>query len=135
MTHSGAKWRTVKRHLVEPDLADLIDTAADLMHDVWPRLGVIVTEGPRTHERQRELKALGASRTLHSKHIPDLSPTKRALAVDVAITVDDKVRWDWPLYEQFSAYVKLEAARRKINLTWGGDWKRFRDGPHFQIDI
>jgi peptidoglycan LD-endopeptidase CwlK len=132
---TGANWRKIPRHQVEPDLADLIDAAADNFAIVSPKLGVIVTEGPRTHARQRELKRIGASRTLHSKHIPDLSPTKRALAVDVAITVEKQVRWDWPLYEQFALVVKEEAARRGLKVTWGGDWPRFRDGPHYQIDI
>lgn len=130
-----ANWRKIKRHQVEPPLADLIDTAATAMACAEPALGVVVTEGARTHERQRELKRIGASKTLHSKHIPDLSPTRRALAVDVAITVKGQVRWDWPLYEKFSEYVKLEARRRMISVTWGGDWPKFRDGPHYQIDV
>lgn len=132
---TGANWRKIARHQVEPALANLIDeAAADLAQD-HPELGVIVTEGPRTHERQRQLKRLGASMTLHSKHIPDLSPTKRALAVDVAITVSGKVRWDWPLYDHFSRHAKAAAARAGVKLTWGGDWPKYRDGPHYQIEI
>lgn len=131
----AANWRKIPRHQVEPALADLIDAAAAHFAKGNPGLGVVITEGPRTHERQRELKRIGASRTLNSKHIPDLSPTKRALAVDVAITVAGKVRWDWPLYEFFAEYVKNEAITRRVKLTWGGDWPRFRDGPHYQIEI
>lgn len=134
-TTSGANWRKIARHQVEPALADLIDAAADDLHRDHPELGVIVTEGPRTHERQRMLKRIGASMTLHSKHIPDLSPTKRALAIDVAITVKGDVRWDWPLYDHFSRHVKAEAERRNLKITWGGDWPKFRDGPHYQIEL
>lgn len=132
---TGANWRKIPRHQVEPQLADLIDAAADDFIADHPGLSVVITEGPRTHARQRELKRLGASQTLHSKHIPDLSPTKRALAVDIAIFQAKAPLWDWPLYEHFAEYVKREAARRSVRLTWGGDWPRYRDGPHYQIEV
>lgn len=132
---TGATWRKVPRHQVEPDLADLIDDAATRFQSDHPGLSVIITEGPRTHERQRELKRIGASKTLHSRHIADLSPTKRALAVDVAIFQGKTPLWDWPLYEHFAEYVKPLAETRRIKLTWGGDWLKYRDGPHYQIEI
>lgn len=128
-----ANWRNTKRHLVEPALADLIDAAADQLDRENCHLGVIITEGARTHERQRELKRIGASKTLRSRHIPELNPTHRAYAVDVAMTHHGKVVWDWPLYEKFSAYVKAEAKARGVPITWGGDWKKLRDGPHYEL--
>ncbi len=132
---TGANWRKVPRHQVEPPLANLIDAAADIFAAANPGLSIVVTEGPRSHERQRELKRLGASGTLHSKHIPDLSPTKRALAVDIAVFQGKDPLWTWPLYEAFAQIVKAEAHRNGVKLTWGGDWPKLRDGPHYQIEI
>ena len=87
----------------------------------------MVTEGRRSLERQKRLVAAGASRTLKSKHLT-------GHAVDVAAWVDNDVRWDWPLYGKIAEAFKAAAAEDGVTLTWGGDWKRLRDGPHFEID-
>lgn len=86
----------------------------------------VVTEGLRTVERQRQLKAAGASRTINSRHIT-------GHAVDLAAWVGE-VRWDWPLYEKIAAAMKYAAADLGVPIVWGGDWTTFRDGPHFELD-
>ena len=86
----------------------------------------IVTEGLRTLDRQKQLKAAGASKTLKSRHLT-------GHAVDVAILVEGKVRWDWPLYAKFAKAMKAAARAEKVSIEWGGDWKSFRDGPHYQL--
>jgi peptidoglycan L-alanyl-D-glutamate endopeptidase CwlK len=30
--------------------------------------------------------------------------------------------------------MKAAAAEEGVALVWGGDWKRFPDGPHFELD-
>lgn len=41
--------------------------------------------------------------------------------------------WDgWPLYANLAKVVKSAAAKEKVAIEWGGDW-RFKDGPHFQL--
>lgn len=86
----------------------------------------IITEVLRTQKRQIELLAAGASRTLNSKHLI-------GKAADAAIYVGNEVRWDWPLYVQFAKVVKRVAEKQKLPLAWGGDWKKFKDGPHFEL--
>lgn len=86
----------------------------------------IVTEGVRTIERQRQLKAAGASQTLNSKHL-----TGRA--VDLAVWVGNEIRWDWPLYAKLADEIKLSAHVLSVAIVWGGDWKSFPDGPHFEL--
>lgn len=132
-TGSRASWNRASRHSVNQQLADLIDDAALEWSTAHPGLGIIITEGARTHERQRQLYRAGASRTLKSKHILDLSPDRRARAVDIAVTLNGKVRWDWPLYESFAKVVKATATKRELKIIWGGDWKGFKDGPHFEV--
>jgi peptidoglycan L-alanyl-D-glutamate endopeptidase CwlK len=84
-----------------------------------------VLEGMRTLTRQKQLVAAGASQTLNSRHLT-------GHAVDLAVVVSGKVRWDWPLYAKLAAVMKRAAGELKIPLTWGGDWK-MRDGPHFEL--
>lgn len=95
----------------------------------------IVTEGLRTCERQAKLVAIGASRTMNSRHLT-------GHAVDLAYWLDDgdgspeqgEIRWDWSLYEQLGAAMKAAAKELSIPIVWGGDWTSFRDGPHFELD-
>jgi peptidoglycan LD-endopeptidase CwlK len=106
---------------VHPDLARVIECAA-----VTSDIVFIVTEGLRTPERQAELVKAGASRTLQSRHLT-------GHAVDLAVKVGNEVRWDWPLYDRLSTIVKAAAQAEGVAIEWGGDWPRFRDGPHYQL--
>jgi peptidoglycan L-alanyl-D-glutamate endopeptidase CwlK len=89
-------------------------------------MGFIVTEGIRTKERQAQLVKSGASTTLNSRHLT-------GHAVDLAVRVDGTIRWDWPLYYKLGAQVKEAARIEGIPIEWGGDWLKFKDGPHFQL--
>lgn len=40
----------------------------------------------------------------------------------------------WPLYRQQADAVKLVAYSLAVPIIWGGDWKTFPDGPHFELD-
>jgi peptidoglycan L-alanyl-D-glutamate endopeptidase CwlK len=106
---------------VHPDLARVVRRAAELTDTDF-----IVTEGVRTLARQRQLVAAGASRTLRSRHLT-------GHAVDLAARVGAEIRWDWPLYDGLAKVMKTAAAEVGVALEWGGDWRRFRDGPHFQL--
>ena len=86
----------------------------------------MVVEGLRTKERQQVLYAAGATKTLNSRHLT-------GHAVDLAPWVGGQLRWDWPLYYQLASAMKTAAAELGVSLEWGGDWKSFKDGPHFQL--
>ncbi len=105
---------------VNPDLVSVVKLAIE-RSDV----DFMVTEGLRTKERQKELVAAGASKTMNSRHIT-------GHAVDLAAYVNG-IRWDWPLYEKIAKAMKQAAYELNIKIEWGGDWKSFKDGPHFQI--
>jgi peptidoglycan L-alanyl-D-glutamate endopeptidase CwlK len=107
---------------VHQDLVSVILQAADIGPTEF-----IVTEGLRTKARQSELVAAGASRTMNSRHIT-------GHAVDLAVTVNNEVRWDWPIYDKLAKQVKLAATKLGVKIVWGGDWAKFRDGPHFELD-
>lgn len=85
-----------------------------------------ITEGLRTKERQALLVADGKSQTMNSKHI-----TGRA--VDVVAYVDGKVSWDKEQYITISKAFKQAAKELNVSIRWGGDFKSFFDGPHFEL--
>lgn len=95
----------------------------------------VVTEGLRTVARQRELVRIGASRTMYSRHITghavDLVPF---VDIDKDGRVETEEMYAWPLYHRLAPAVKAAAAAEGVALVWGGDWPKFRDGPHWELD-
>lgn len=87
----------------------------------------MVIEGLRSPERQMKLIAQGASQTKNSRHLT-------GHAVDLCALIDGEVRWDWPLYYKIAAAMKAAAKELGVAIVWGGDWKSFKDGPHFELD-
>lgn len=106
---------------VHPDLVAVAHRALQVTE-----IDFLVTEGLRTREKQIELVRTGASRTTRSRHLT-------GHAIDVAAWVAGEVRWDWPLYEELSRAFKRAAFELKVPIVWGGDWKSFRDGPHYEL--
>lgn len=108
---------------IHPDLRRVVDRA---LQD--SPLDFVVIEGLRTKERQKQLVASGASKTMNSRHIT-------GHAVDlVPIGPNGKAAFDWPLYDRLGPAVKEAAAKEGVQITWGGDWSSFRDGPHFELN-
>lgn len=107
---------------LHPDLVRVVRKAA-----AASPLAFGILEGLRTLDRQRALVARGASKTMNSRHLT-------GHAVDLApIGEDGKVSWDWPLYHRLAPALKAAARAENVPIEWGGDWKRFRDGPHWQL--
>lgn len=114
---------------LHPDLLRVVRRMQSLNTD--PDFGAIITCTVRTVEEQKQLVKSGASRTMNSRHIP--GKDGYAKAVDFAVTIQGKVRWDWPLYQRLAKLMKQAATKEKVSVEWGGDWKTFKDGPHFQL--
>jgi hypothetical protein len=85
-----------------------------------------ITEGLRTRERQETLVAEGKSQTMNSKHLI-------GRAVDVVAYVDGKVSWDKEHYVTISKAFKQAAKELNVSIRWGGDFKSFFDGPHYEL--
>lgn len=107
---------------VHPDLVKVVHLAL-----TKTPIDFMVTEGLRTRERQKQLVASGASRTMNSRHLT-------GHAVDLAAWVGGTVAWDWPLYPKIAWAMKEAARELGIPIIWGGDWPKFRDGPHYELD-
>lgn len=106
---------------VHPDLVKVMHRAI-----AASPIDFTVLEGLRSLEQQKKYMASGATRTMNSRHLT-------GHAVDIAPFIDGKIRWDWPLYHQIAPIVKKAAAELKIPITWGGDWRTFKDGPHWEL--
>jgi len=85
-----------------------------------------VTEGLRNPERQIELVNKGFSQTLKSKHLT-------GHAVDLAAFIDGKISWEKPFYYKIADAMKKAAEEQQVAIRWGGDFKSFFDGPHFEL--
>jgi peptidoglycan L-alanyl-D-glutamate endopeptidase CwlK len=103
------------------DLVAVVERAAELCE-----LDFAVVEGLRTLERHKALVAKGASKTMKSRHL-------NGHAVDLAPVIDGEIRWDWPPFYRIADAMKRAAAELEIPIEWGGDWRTFKDGPHFQL--
>lgn len=106
---------------VHPDLVKVVERAIQITE-----CDFTVSEGLRTKERQAQLFAAGATTTMNSRHLT-------GHAVDLAALVGGKIRWDWPLYFKLATAMKKAAVELGIQIEWGGDWEKFKDGPHFQL--
>lgn len=107
---------------IHPAIVRMVKKAAAISD-----LDFTVLEGLRTVERQKQLVAKGASKTMKSRHLT-------GHAVDLGVMVDGEVRWDWPLYHKLAKIVKQAAKEEGVPIEWGGDWKGgFVDGPHWQL--
>ena len=107
---------------IHPDLRRVIDRA---LRD--SPIDFVVIEGLRTVARQRQMVAQGSSKTMNSRHIT-------GHAVDLMpIGPDGKGSFDWPLYHVLGPAVEAAAVAEGVKITWGGRWKSFKDGPHFEL--
>jgi len=114
---------------VHPDLVRVVTRCARDWKD--KTLTFIITCGPRTLEEQKILKASGASTTLKSRHL--IAKNGYSHAVDLGAIIGGKYRGDWPLYHKIAAAMKAAAKAENVPIEWGGDWKTFQDGPHYQL--
>lgn len=93
-----------------------------------------VVEGLRSMERQEELLAQGYSQTLKSYHLKQADGFGHA--VDLYPFFNGKVqvsaaeaRW-----REIAMSMKEAALDLGIRITWGGDWRKFVDMPHYQLE-
>lgn len=90
---------------------------------------IIVTETLRTKERQQELYNKG--RTAPGQIVTNAKPGNSihnyGLAFDIVPVEKGKALWD--RYDLFKKVGEIGVA---LGLDWGGNWRSFKDYPHFQ---
>ena len=95
---------------VKPELVNVVKRAIEL---TTIDFGVI--EGMRTEERQKELVAKGASKTMKSKHL-------EGNAVDLMVYVDGRGCWELNLYDEVADAMRQAAIEEGVPIRWGCAW-------------
>lgn len=134
---------------VHPKMKEVVLGALDIMNE-WDAAGVatcdiMVLEGVRTPERQKELYAQGRTKpgqkvtwTLNSNHFIN-KKTGYGHAVDL---VPYPVDWnDLKKFDLISRAMFASAAKLNTPIRWGADWDRDgnprergeSDSPHFEL--
>ncbi|AXH50945.1 putative endolysin [Serratia phage Scapp] len=106
---------------VHPDLVRVVRRALQLSKN-----DLTIGEGVRTLAQQQEYYRTGKTQTMNSRHLT-------GHAVDIWPLVDGAVSWDWKYYYPLAECMKQAAKELNVPIEWGGDWKTFKDGPHFQL--
>lgn len=96
------------------------------------RAKIRITQGLRTFAEQ---DALYAKKPKVTNAKGGQSIHNYGLAVDMCLIIDDKeVSWDtvkdWD-GDKISDWMECVAIFKKYDWNWGGDWKSFKDLPHF----
>lgn len=105
--------------------SDLIKIVNEAIKNGAPRFTII--EGVRTLERQKQLLASGDTTTLKSRHL-------NGCAIDIApLDPNGAPSWAWPAYYKLAPFIKDAAKNVGVPIEWGGDWRKFKDGPHWQL--
>ena len=90
-----------------------------------------IGETLRKVERQKELVDSGASQTMDSRHLPNVSGESEAC--DIIVYVNGKVTWEIKYYRKVACAIFRAAIDLGIQVEWGGLWESFVDGPHWQL--
>lgn len=112
---------------VHPDLVRVVARAAETTD-----VPFMVVEGLRTRERQAQLLKQRKTTTMNSRHLTGHAVDLVPLA-DVDGDGDTEISWRWHDYFRLAPVVKAAAVELGVSLEWGGDWRDFKDGPHWQL--
>ena len=120
---------------LHPDLILVLNSALQTSpHDF------VVTEGLRTLDRQKELVRIGASKTLKSRHLKQADGYGHAFDFYAMVDTnsDGKISFEEMssvrLMLSIADAIKTAAKEKNVAITYGGDWRKFKDYPHFELD-
>lgn len=110
---------------VRPLAFALIEKAA--IHNIV----IEVISGTRSYTEQDDLYAIGRTKSPHRKPVTNAkggqSNHNFGIAFDIGVFIGEHYLGDSPLYET------LGVLGEELGLFWGGRWKGFYDGAHFQL--
>ena len=109
----------------------LIDLLIEAAKDSPYEFHIPADGGLRTAEMQN---ALFLKKVSKCDGYNTISEHQKGTAFDIFLLIDGKASWDKVKLTETAKHIKQVAKDKfKISLTWGGDWKTFKDLPHFQL--
>lgn len=112
-----------------------------IFNEVIKERACIVICGARTLAEQQAAFKGGFSKldgiNKKSKHqVSKEQPLSRAIDVLPAKSVRGRLTLDWndvKEHTDFANFVLKKAAELNVKLIWGGNWKTFKDRPHYEL--
>ncbi len=137
MSASGYRWGRTSLQRLSTCHADLqrLMTAA-LEHPDCPS-DMTIVYGHRSNAEQAELYAQG--RTKPGRVVTNAKPGQSrhnswpSQAVDVIPYINGRGSWEWDHIDPMAEHIKRVAAEEGVRVTWGGDFRSFRDGAHWEL--
>ena len=115
-------------NLLHPRLRSLCRELIDLARR--NDIEIVITQTLRTREEQNALYAQG--RTAAGNIVTNVrypySMHCRGLAFDFAVVIGGQVNWG-----RLDLYDRVGQLGKSLGLRWGGDFKTFKDRPHFEL--
>ncbi|CAM3290439.1 M15 family metallopeptidase [Paenibacillus lactis] len=102
---------------------------------------IVITDGYRSHEEQTRIYNQG--RTTEGDIVTNAKAGQSlhnyGLAIDFALKLEDgSVIWDMEYDGNGngkSDWMEVVAIAKELGFEWGGDWDKFPDYPHLQMDF
>ena len=110
-----------KLSTVKDDLANVARKALELSS-----IDFGITEGKRSEQKQKQLVAEGASKTMKSKHLT-------GHAIDIVAYVDGGITWELKYYEEIAQSFKKAKNDLDVQIRWGGNWSGYKTDD-FKLD-
>ena len=90
-----------------------------------------ITSGYRTQQEQMQMYIKKVSKC---DGIEKKSKHQLRKAIDIMVYDEHGVgTWEEKYYQEVALIFKQKAKELNINISWGGDWKSFKDCPHFEV--
>jgi peptidoglycan L-alanyl-D-glutamate endopeptidase CwlK len=89
-----------------------------------------VAQATRTYAEQNDLYAQGRTKSggIVTNAKGGQSSHNFGTAIDVVQIIDGNAKWD-------ADWNKIAEIGKSVGFSWGGDWKTFKDKPHFEMNF
>ncbi|WP_149093432.1 M15 family metallopeptidase [Paenibacillus terrae] len=123
-------------------LSDVQRKAAELLIDFAYACGVpiVITQGLRTIDEQNGLYAQGRTKPgqIVTNARGGYSYHNFGVAIDFALLLPDGKNVSWDMRRDgdgdgIADWDEVVAEAKRIGWNWGGDWRSFKDYPHFEM--
>lgn len=100
-----------------------------VFNEVIKRYDCSVICGHRAQAEQDEAFRIGVSKVRWPSSRHNSTPSQAVDAVPFPVDWGNKKR-----FEELAMVVKEVADELDVKISWGGDWKTFKDLPHYELE-